>query len=291
LVASGIGSVAYSTLLYKMPPSFLGALTPGFFVFYVRPYNRWGPYAIGLFTGWLLLTPCVKVKTWVQKDWKRGLFVSTLGFSLALLIMLTAIYYLYGELSGSASPITVQQSAAYNALIRVVWSIALAIIVMLCANGLAGPINAFLSWDLFVKFGRITFGVYLVHPIVLLVLFGSALQPAIIENLSMVRSHFLKLKKNCQLHWLPGPICECQFCTLTGHRKSTTGVCEMLLSLHLREKLIQRETITPHNPYPFTLILKRNVFNNAPNLPNNLTQQTGKASGRHWDGIEFAAVK
>uniref|UniRef100_A0A0X3NQH5 Nose resistant to fluoxetine protein 6 n=1 Tax=Schistocephalus solidus TaxID=70667 RepID=A0A0X3NQH5_SCHSO len=186
LVASGIGSVAYSTLLYKMPPSFLGALTPGFFVFYVRPYNRWGPYAIGLFTGWLLLTPCVKVKTWVQKDWKRGLLVSTLGFSLALLIMLTAIYYLYGELSGSASPITVQQSAAYNALIRVVWSIALAIIVMLCANGLAGPINAFLSWDLFVKFGRITFGVYLVHPIVLLVLFGSALQPAIIENLSMI---------------------------------------------------------------------------------------------------------
>ncbi|KAL7054271.1 hypothetical protein AAHC03_09113 [Spirometra sp. Aus1] len=100
--------------------------------------------------------------------------------------MLTAVYCLYGQIIGLAPSITVEQSAAYNALIRIAWSIALALIVLLCANGLAGPINAFLSWDLFAKFGRITFGVYLVHPIVLFVLFASALQPGITENLSMI---------------------------------------------------------------------------------------------------------
>ena len=60
---------------------------------------------------------------------------------------------------------------------RFAWGVGLAFVVFACHNGYGGVINTFLSMKFWIPLSRLTFTAYLVHPIVLSVVFGSAREP------------------------------------------------------------------------------------------------------------------
>ncbi|KAL3196264.1 hypothetical protein MRX96_045286 [Rhipicephalus microplus] len=46
---------------------------------------------------------------------------------------------------------------------RILWSISLAWIMLVCSTGRGGPVNKFLSWNAFVPLSKLSYGVYLIH--------------------------------------------------------------------------------------------------------------------------------
>lgn len=51
----------------------------------------------------------------------------------------------------------------YNALGRVLWSIALCYIIFACVHNIGGPINWFLSHPCWILLSKLSFGIYLLH--------------------------------------------------------------------------------------------------------------------------------
>ena len=63
-------------------------------------------------------------------------------------------------------------SAAYSALSKIAWGLGLTWIIGSCYYGSGGPINAFLSWQIWIPLGRMSYCVYLTHYFFLIYLLG-----------------------------------------------------------------------------------------------------------------------
>ncbi|CAH2076899.1 unnamed protein product, partial [Iphiclides podalirius] len=66
---------------------------------------------------------------------------------------------------------------ALNTLMRPSWAIAIGWIVLACVHGYGGPINWFLSLPMWQLPSRISYGMYLFHYPIMLVVSGTALSP------------------------------------------------------------------------------------------------------------------
>ncbi len=66
----------------------------------------------------------------------------------ALCLMLLVVFGLYGPMSGLTHQLTASEAAAYNALVRPAWALALGTVVFLCANGYA---RKFALWVLLAR--------------------------------------------------------------------------------------------------------------------------------------------
>ena len=60
----------------------------------------------------------------------------------------------------------------YATFTRFTWGLGLALLVFVCHNGFGGFVNAFLSMKFWIPLSRMTFNAYLVHPIILTIVFG-----------------------------------------------------------------------------------------------------------------------
>ncbi|XP_035231677.1 nose resistant to fluoxetine protein 6-like, partial [Stegodyphus dumicola] len=76
------------------------------------------------------------------------------------------------------------ETIAYASLSRSAWALGLVWTIFCCATGHGGIVNRFLSWKVFVPLARLTFVVYLLHPIVQVVFIGS-------KTTLMQMDHFL----------------------------------------------------------------------------------------------------
>lgn len=64
----------------------------------------------------------------------------------------------------------------YDALSRVAWSMGLCYIIFACAHGYGGPVNWFLSLPLWQPLSRLSYAIYLLHFIVIMVQVASIKQ-------------------------------------------------------------------------------------------------------------------
>lgn len=64
--------------------------------------------------------------------------------------------------------------AAYLTFVRPAWACALAVLVAACRAMRGNPVDAFLSHRVWVPLARLTFGAYLVHPVIIKVLAANA---------------------------------------------------------------------------------------------------------------------
>lgn len=122
----------------------------------MRPYTHAGPFTIGVCTAFLLFRyPHARLRTVAQ---------SVFWFA-SLLVMGTSLFGTWRwNRNVDASDLEV---LLYSSVHRSAWALGLSWIVYACATRRGGLLSRCLSWRALVPLSRLTFGVYLAHPIVL----------------------------------------------------------------------------------------------------------------------------
>ena len=132
---------------------------------YVKPWSRIPPYLVGLILGYLFY------KEYRLPFSKRKNAV--LSFILLVLAGIAGIFQLYGlYFSWHGHTPTRFENVLYATVNYFLWGMVLATLIFVCHNGYGWIINSFLSMKMWIPLSRMTFNAYLVHPVVLTVIFG-----------------------------------------------------------------------------------------------------------------------
>lgn len=86
---------------------------------------------------------------------------------------------------------TTIESAIYLSLIRTIWPIGLALMVLICVRGYGGPLNTFLSSASWLPLCRLSYAIYIVHMPVLIVLTASSRRSIYFSTQTMVCIYFI----------------------------------------------------------------------------------------------------
>ncbi|XP_035212217.1 nose resistant to fluoxetine protein 6-like [Stegodyphus dumicola] len=165
------GSIFYSginTYIRDLPPTMLLVdPDPSHYKYYwnvhfFQPFPHAGSYCIGILVGYLLAT-----KPKLKMSWK----VQVLGWCLSFICCISTLFGAQKWNSGEAY--TTTEAVAYASLSKQTWALGMAWVVICCVTGHGGIVNTILSWKAFVPLGRLTFAVYLLHPIVQAVFMGN----------------------------------------------------------------------------------------------------------------------
>ncbi|CAH8501899.1 unnamed protein product [Dicrocoelium dendriticum] len=101
---------------------------------YIKPYTRWGTYAIGLILGWILIA---RPKANKPRLSAKNVAITLTGMSLAAVFTLSTLYGLYGVVRELKPDLPTGVAAFYTAMHRPVFALGVAIVIYLCVNGYA----------------------------------------------------------------------------------------------------------------------------------------------------------
>lgn len=145
---------------------------------YSKPYARWSVYIVGMLTGFILQkTRCMI---------RMNKVVVAVGWCLAVAMGMSVVYGLYHYHRHPDSVMPKAAALFYLSCARTAWSLALAWLVTACATGYGGWVNHILSWKLWAPLGRLTYGAYLVHPMVIFGLYLNFVAPLQFSDLMFV---------------------------------------------------------------------------------------------------------
>ena len=133
---------------------------------YIKPYCRISPYLVGLVLGYILYKKIRFSFHWLA-DWMIyvGVWVLAAG------CCVSTLYGLYDSWHGHQ--LSLAENVTYFMFSRFVWAVGLALMVFACHNGYGWVINSFLSMKFWIPLSRLTYTAYLIHPIILTVIFYS----------------------------------------------------------------------------------------------------------------------
>lgn len=133
---------------------------------YIKPWNRLAPYLVGVALGYIFyrgfnfnkLNRLVKLVIYMAM-W------CVAGFAMFWLVY--GLYFTWhGHRPGKF------ENNIYITFSRFIWALCLALIVYACHNGYGWFVNSFLSMPIWTPLSRMTLNAYLVHPIVMTVVYG-----------------------------------------------------------------------------------------------------------------------
>eukprot|EP00111_Clytia_hemisphaerica_P000721 TCONS_00002123-protein len=128
---------------------------------YIKPYTRIPPYLVGLFLGYILSR---KIRITFRKT-----LIYTLGWLMAIGLGYGVVYGPYeAAFKDPLKFFSKTENVVYGSFSAFAWSLAVAWVIYACETNNAGLIKNFLSWKFWIPLSRLTFGAYLMHPIVLL---------------------------------------------------------------------------------------------------------------------------
>ena len=140
---------------------------------HTKPWARIGPFLLGIVLGFILF-----------RKWKLK-FGCTINMAISIALWFVAsglcfatVYGSYGafdDLDGSG--LTEGEAIVYQMFSRIIWALGVSTIIFLCHNGYGGFINSFFSMKFWVPLSRLSILVYLIHPVVLFVLFYTRRAP------------------------------------------------------------------------------------------------------------------
>ncbi|XP_013775585.1 nose resistant to fluoxetine protein 6-like [Limulus polyphemus] len=121
---------------------------------YFLPYTHLGPFAIGLLLGYVY---------WKNPQLKFTKNIKVLGWPLAFGFNMAVVYGVYPWNNGAeqSRPVVILYAATH----RIVWTLGVAWVTMVCITGQGGIINKILSWKCLIPLSRVTLEVYLLHPL------------------------------------------------------------------------------------------------------------------------------
>eukprot|EP00040_Diaphanoeca_grandis_P044705 m.13305 g.13305 ORF g.13305 m.13305 type:complete len:679 (-) comp9681_c0_seq2:284-2320(-) len=128
--------------------------------YFDKPYTRVTPFAVGILLGIF----------GVDRDWFKIQMrwpLLTLLMSLSLGVIGAVVYVDYANFAPTKTPFTKTANAAYQAFGRLAFAIAISVLTFICVNKNKGIVNWFLSLTVWEPLGKLTYGAYLVHPIII----------------------------------------------------------------------------------------------------------------------------
>ena len=145
---------------------------------YSKPWSRVQPYLVGIVLGYFLYRKArIPFNRWVN----LMVYIPLWGW--AIFFGVITVYSTYPAYHGHM--FTPAANVMYITFSRFAYGVALALLVFICHNGYGWIVNSFLSMKLWVPLGRLCFNAYLVHPLVLTVLFGTRRQPVYYTDYSL----------------------------------------------------------------------------------------------------------
>ena len=145
---------------------------------YTKPWHRIQPYLVGLVIGYLLFK---QVRVPFNRYFKLVSYLVL--WALAIILSMGTVYGLYGTWNGHVpSP---AENIIYLTFSRFAFSLGVGLLVYICHNGYGGWINTFLSMKMWIPAGRLAFNAYLIHPVILTVVFGDLRSPMHITDVEM----------------------------------------------------------------------------------------------------------
>lgn len=128
--------------------------------YFDKPYTRVTPFAIGILLGILFID-----LDWIKKE--LSWITTSIMMVIALATAGVVVYVDYINFQPTEHPWSQNQNAAYQAFGRLAFALAIAVITFICVAQNKGIVNWFLSLSIWEPLGKLTYGAYLVHPIII----------------------------------------------------------------------------------------------------------------------------
>eukprot|EP01063_Lacrimia_lanifica_P017458 TRINITY_DN24542_c0_g1_i1.p1 TRINITY_DN24542_c0_g1~~TRINITY_DN24542_c0_g1_i1.p1 ORF type:complete len:742 (+),score=293.26 TRINITY_DN24542_c0_g1_i1:48-2273(+) len=135
---------------------------------YNKPYIRPMPYLMGMVCGWAVAEHMEAVKR-ITASWKVRLACYLTSAALMVGCM-TLAWAAMRQQDLPEYAWTVWEARLYQLAYHTFWGMGLSMLTMCWVAGHGGAVKGFLSHPIFEPMGRVTFGVYLIHPMVQLIL-------------------------------------------------------------------------------------------------------------------------
>uniref|UniRef100_A0A914NYM0 Acyltransferase 3 domain-containing protein n=1 Tax=Panagrolaimus davidi TaxID=227884 RepID=A0A914NYM0_9BILA len=116
---------------------------------------------MGIIVGWILQR---------HKRIKIHPIINIGGWILGLSMMLASLFGLFHYFNGHQ--LLLFWMATYSFLSKPAWELGLTWLIVSCYYGYGGPINQFMSWNIWVPLGRLSYCAYLVHLPIAIYIFG-----------------------------------------------------------------------------------------------------------------------
>ena len=134
---------------------------------YIKPWHRVTPYIVGLVLGYILY----RFSRITSKHPIITYIVFPVMWILSGIFLSSTVYGLYSTWHGHIP--STAENVIYITFSRFTWSLGLAFLIFACHYGYGGPINWFLSLKIWIPLSRVSYNAYLLHPFILMVIFGS----------------------------------------------------------------------------------------------------------------------
>ena len=166
IITNGViaSTKGYSANLYMPPANISNDSEPD--DMYIKPYCRVPPYLVGLMLGYLIYR-----KVCFPLHWILNYVIYSVIWLFSAGLCFAVVYGLYDTWHGHVTTRAV--NVTYYMFGRFSWGLGLALMVFACHNGYGCVINNFLSMKFWIPLSRLTYNAYLIHPIVLSVLYGT----------------------------------------------------------------------------------------------------------------------
>jgi peptidoglycan/LPS O-acetylase OafA/YrhL len=139
----------------------------------LQPYTRVTPFTIGVLLG-ILLVDYQFINTKLPRRTAQLLMLTSLTAILAV-VYVDYLNFAHHPRNDRGN-FTDEQNAAYQAGGRLIFAMAVSCVTWLCVTGHGGPVKTFLSLAIWEPLGKLTYGAYLIHPIVVRVYYYQKVQ-------------------------------------------------------------------------------------------------------------------
>nr|XP_015834703.1 PREDICTED: nose resistant to fluoxetine protein 6-like isoform X2 [Tribolium castaneum] len=143
---------------------------------YSPTHVRGVPYLIGMACGYLVF----QYKTCKNLKLSKTKILFLWSLALGTLVAIVIIHY---PMTQGNKHTDLFQTSFFNSLHRVVWSLALCVLIILCINGYGGLINSFLSHKIFTVLIRLNYNIYLLHMALLTIMTAQKRTPGYFSDL------------------------------------------------------------------------------------------------------------
>eukprot|EP00980_Cylindrotheca_fusiformis_P006679 scaffold1391_cov123-Cylindrotheca_fusiformis.AAC.17 len=141
---------------------------------YAKPHVRCQSYLAGMFVAMMPQLQQNRTNPAIAKT--RALLLALFGLATMSLITVTGAYSRRAcqfqelpSLSDCGSSWSPLATFLYTAFGRAIWSICIAVVMRLCLERQGGLVGSVLSWSIWTPLAHLSFGVYLIHPMVIFI--------------------------------------------------------------------------------------------------------------------------
>jgi len=171
---------------YNFPPSVMGADRNFFLYYYYSPYCRIPPYLVGMFVGLFYYEHKKNGRFQGYVNMLRNKRVIRMAHYLIGIALVSHVVFIIYPVTGEGDEWTTDQSAAYLTFSRTAFVIGVGLIVVPTFFLHSGVIKSILSNYLFAPLAKLTYGIYVIHFMILYAFIFSVQSTLVMNDLNVL---------------------------------------------------------------------------------------------------------